>query len=106
MAAGSTEAMFHNEMMPIYDRAKRECGYNATRFLQLVTENGGLNAAKTLLRSSALSDGLVELWKHKRLDLTMEALILRPPWRSLFTNEELATADTRLRDLGYSPADD
>jgi len=106
MAAGSTEAMFHNEMMRIYDRAKRECGYNATRFLQMVTENGGLNAAKSLLRTNAVSDGLVELWKHKRLDLTMEALILRSPWRSLFTNEELATAETRLRDLGYSPAAD
>lgn len=33
MAVGSTEAMFHKEMMRIYDRAKRECGYNATRFL-------------------------------------------------------------------------
>ncbi len=92
--------------MRIYDRAKGECGYNATRFLQLVTENGGLNAAKTFLRLNALSDGLVELWKHKRLDLTMEALILHSPWRSLFTNEELATAETRLRDLGYSPTAD
>ena len=106
MAAGSTEAMFHNEMMRIYDRAKRECGYNATRFLQMVTENGGLNAAKSLLRTNAVSDGLVELWKNKRLDLTMEALILRSPWRSLFTNEELATGETRLRDLGYTPTAD
>ena len=107
MAAGSqTEAMFHNEMLRIYDQAKRECGYNATRFLQMVTENGGLNAAKSLLRATAVSDGLVELWKHKRLDLTMEALILRSPWRDLFTNEELATAETRLRDLEYSPAAD
>ena len=36
----------------------------------------------------------------------MEALILRPPWRSLFTNEELATADTRLRDLDLTMNDD
>jgi hypothetical protein len=102
--ASSTEAQFHNEMIYIYESAKRECGYNATRFLQMVTELGGLQAAKTLLRSNALSDGLVELWQRGRLDLTMEALILRSPWKSLFTSEELATAENRLRELGYTPA--
>ncbi len=70
----------------------------------MVTEQGGLQAAKTLLRTNALSDGLVELWRRGRLDLTMEALILRSPWKTLFTEEELAIAAERLRELGYTPS--
>lgn len=101
MADDSIEGRFHHEMIRIYERAKRECGYNATRFLQVVTELGGLQAAKSLLRANTLSDGLTELWRLGRLDLSMEALILRSPWNSLFTEEELATAANRLRDLGY-----
>ncbi len=102
--ATSIEGKFHNEMIQIYEKAKQECGYNATRFFQMVTELGGVQAARSLLRSNALSDGLVELWERGRLDLTMEALVLRPPWKILFTSEELATAEKRLRDLGYAPA--
>jgi hypothetical protein len=58
------EAQFHAEMIRIYERAKSECSYNATRFLQMVTQMGGLEAAKALLRTDILSDGLVELWGH------------------------------------------
>jgi hypothetical protein len=103
MAMGDLEMQFHEEMLSIYKRALEECGYNATRFLQLVTTLGGLQAAKTLLHASGLSDGFVALWQHERLDLTMEAMVLKPPWDGLFTEEELGIARKRLEDLGYQP---
>jgi len=103
MTAGGIEGRFHREMIAIYKSAKRECGYNPTRFLRMVTERDGLQAAKALLHSNALADGFMELWNRRRLDLTMEALVLRSPWKNLFTDEELATAEKRLRDTGYSP---
>ena len=43
------EKCFHNAMVNIYKTAKSECGYNATRFLQLVSTKGGLAAAKQLI---------------------------------------------------------
>lgn len=82
------ENQFHGAMLSIYKRAKIECGYNATRFLQMVNEHGGLEAAKILLHNKDLSEGFVALWERGRLDLTMEALILKPPWKELFTKEE------------------
>lgn len=94
------EKKFHQAMLLIYERARDECGYNATRFLQMVNSRGGLEAARLLLHSP-LSDGFTALWELGRLDITMEALILQPTWSSLFTNEELEIARQRLEEAGF-----
>ncbi len=99
---GDLEARFHQQMLLVYKKAKDECHYNATRFLQLVGEQGGLQAAKTLLHADGYSEGLTALWKLHRLDISMEAVVIREPWCQLFTEEELATARNRLQDLGYT----
>jgi 5-methylcytosine-specific restriction enzyme A len=95
------EIKFHQRMLQIHEQAKAECGYNATRFLNMVTDQGGLQAAKALLSSSAYSEGLTRLWEERRLDISMEATILKEPWRSLFTPEELLVASKKLAALGY-----
>ena len=101
METGNLDLRFHDEMLEIYRRAKSECRYNAARFLQMVSESGGLNAARTLLAASTVSDGFSALWQSGRLDLTVEALVIRPPWNTLFTQYELEVARKRLADLGY-----
>ena len=97
------EQEFHQAMLHVYERARDECGYNATRFLQMVTDLGGLEAAKRLLSADELSDGFVKLWELGRLDISMEALVVDTKWQSLFTAEEVAIARRRLADCGYSP---
>lgn len=99
------EAAFHEAMINIYERAKNECRYTATRFLQLVNERGGLLAARQLLHSTGFSDGITRLWQENRLDISMEALVRSPRWRSLFTDEEIGIAEKRLRDLKYTGLD-
>jgi hypothetical protein len=100
----SLEAAFHQKMVDIYERAKSECHYNATRFLQMVEEHGGLQAAKQLIASKRLSEGLIKLWEMRRLDISMEALVIQEPWSSLFTAEEVSSARKLLKDLGYPHA--
>jgi len=95
------ENLFHLKMIDIYLRALNECGYRASRFLVMVNERGGLQAAKTLINASGVSDGFAALWEHGRLDLTVEAIILDPKWKELFTDHELDIARERLRKLGY-----
>jgi len=95
------EAKFHDEMLNVFKRAKDECGYVATRFLQLVNEVGGLAAAKALLAKDRFAYGLTELWERHRLDISMEAVVLDPRWASLFTEAELAVARGRLEALGF-----
>jgi hypothetical protein len=93
---------FHEEMINIYKKAKKECNYNAKIFLTMVVDHGGLEAAKILLSSDAPQYGFEKLWEYGRLDLTMEALALRPQYRSLFSDQELKMAEKRLRDYGYN----
>jgi hypothetical protein len=103
--ASDQEPSFHEAMIEIYERAKRECKYPANKFLQMVSERGGLETARYLLHSPGLSDGFTALWQRKRLDLTVEAYVLKPEWRGLFTEEEIKIATKRLSDLGYESSE-
>jgi hypothetical protein len=96
------EAQFGEAMFDIYRRAKTEAKYNATVFLQMLTDNGGLRTAKTLINSAKPSDGYTALYLREHLDLTVEAVVMdNPRWHSLFAPEELERAEKRLRAYGY-----
>lgn len=94
------EQEFHERMLDIYRVAKRDLSYNATRFLQMVSDQGGLAAARQLISGSP-SDGFTTLWERGRLDLSVEALVLRPEYEDLFTEDERRVAAERLRQFGY-----
>lgn len=95
------ERRFDAAMMGIFNRALEEAKYRATRYHQMLCDHGGLETAQLLLHSSHVSEGYTALWERKRLDLTVEALILEPEWHELFTEEERAKAAKRLKDYGY-----
>ena len=96
------EIEFHKDMIDIYRKAKEECGYNATRFLQMVSNDGGIKTAKKLLATAEPSDGFTELWRNHRLDLTMENLVIKLKYRSLYTEQEIEIAQERLASYGFS----
>lgn len=95
------ENQFHKTMLGVYVSALRECGYNATRFLQMVGNHGGLQAAKILLHTPGFQYGFTELWQCGCLRLTMEALVIQPRFSVLFTEEEIQIAKNRLQKCGY-----
>ena len=95
------ERRFNDAMLDVYRRAKSEASYNATRFLGMVTEMGGYEAARTLIHASTVSEGYTALWERRRLDLTVEAVILQPEWRDLFSELEREIARRRLAEYGY-----
>lgn len=91
------EQRFGDEMIDkVYRTAGKETGYWASYFLRAVKQHGGVAAAKRLLAQKGLSKGLLKLREKDRLDLSMEALVLRPEYRALFTDDERATAARRL----------
>lgn len=93
------EKDFHLLMRLIYDRAKKECGYNAIRFNKMLQDHEGLGTAQILLRAPTVSDGFVELYMRNRLDLTVEAQILaNEKFWPLFTEEELGKARRWLKE--------
>ena len=95
------EDNFHAAMVTIYKTAQKELNYNATRFLQLISNNGGLHAAKQLIAVDGGTYGFEVLWEHGRLDLSVEALVLEKEFRQLFTDEEITLCKTRLIKYGY-----
>lgn len=96
------EKQFHQAMVEIYETAKIECGYNATRFLQLVGSKGGVAAAKQLICKPGGTEGFTTLWECGRLDLSVEAHVLKPEYRELFTDEERKLCIERLKEFGYN----
>ena len=101
------EQEFHKAMLDIYSQAKRQVRYTATRFRRMVNERGGLDAAQALLATHEVSDGFTELWlRGKRLDLSVEYLVLKKPWRQLFSDDELAVARKRLCERDCEPPPD
>lgn len=89
------ERRFHREVVGIYETAKRELGYNVTRYLQMVSERGGLATARQLLWSDTSSEGFTTLWSHGRLDLTVEAHVLKPEFTPLFSDADGEQAEKR-----------
>ncbi|MGC3859893.1 AAA domain-containing protein [Micromonospora chersina] len=92
----SLEARFHREMVRICQRARDEVSYHPSLLLRLVTEKGGLASVRQLLHNPAVSDGFTALWERGRVDLTAEALALRPEFHALFTEQELTVARSRV----------
>ena len=95
------EKQFNKEMVAIYNRAKTECKYDATYLLKMISKEGGLKTAKHLINVKYVSEGFEKLFTLKRLDLTVEALVLTKPWHELFNSKELEIATKRLNSVGY-----
>lgn len=95
------ENKFNVAMQNIYNTAKKELGYNAARFLQLISEKGGVQAAKILISKNGGTYGFEVLWENKRLDLSVEAHVLKPEYTTLFNDEERNICKQRLERFGY-----
>lgn len=100
VAPRSIAKAFDRAMRAIF-AASSKIGYRPTEFLRMIERDGALPTAKHLIMSSRPSSGFTKLWELKRLDLTVEALALREPWRGLFSVAELERADRRLEQYGF-----
>lgn len=67
----------------------------------MIYEYGGVEAARRIIRE--MTETYEKLWEARHLELSVEALVLKPEWAPLFTPEELAVTRQRLEDCGYTP---
>jgi hypothetical protein len=103
VVVASDEALrrrFDRAMQEVYVRAKKEAGYTASYYLEMLHRHGGLETARRLLATPAVSDGFVALWERGRMDLTVENVVLLEEFEQLFSDEERETARQRLREYG------
>ncbi len=90
-------------MVNIYHDAAA-LGYRPTYFLQMVSEHGGVTAAKRLLQATEHQSGLTRLYELGRLDISAEYLVVQDRWKALFSDEERKKARERLLDYGFDPS--
>jgi hypothetical protein len=67
----------------------------------MVSEYGAVDAARRLLDVSSPAEGFTRLHELGRLDLSVEAMALRPEFEPLFTTRQRRAAKLRLDLLGY-----
>jgi len=104
-----TEAVkreLHSQMLRLFDNvgsASAAAGgpYWPRRYLQMVRTHGGLAAAQRWLARRDRPTGFDRLQKLGLLNLSVEALVLQPRFRVLFTPQEIAAARRRLENAGY-----
>ena len=93
---------FHEAMLNVYEQAGKEAGYWANYFLRSVRKYGGLEYARRMLqvrRNDSMQKGLQALIDAGRVDISMESLVIRPEFISLFTDAEILEARRRLREI-------
>lgn len=93
--AADRKDLWEKEMLQIYNDAVA-IGYEASGFRGLVASHGPLRAAKMLINMDEPSDGFIQLWELKRLDISVEARAMRPEFRDLFSDSELGVCRRRL----------
>jgi hypothetical protein len=97
----SVVARFDGEMVDIYRRTGEAFDYWPNYFLRMVRNEGGVVAARKLLRDHKVSEGFLRLVKARRLDLSVEYFVIKPRYASLFTPEERKVARDRLGTYGF-----
>jgi hypothetical protein len=66
----------------------------------------GQDVAISLIQSQQIPVGFTHLYERQRLDLTVEALVLRPKWHGLFVRDTLVAARQRLEAYHHEFAHD
>lgn len=81
--------------------AQRAVKYKPNEFLKMLGSIGGYKTAVSLLTKPKVSDGFTRLYLERRLDLTVEAVILESRWARFFDEHLISSAEERLSKVGY-----
>jgi hypothetical protein len=89
---------FTREVLAAHRQAKRLFPTRPARYLQMVGKYGAAETARRLLGKGpgSIQSGLIQLASKGRLDLSLERKVLKPKYKSLFTEQILENARQRL----------
>jgi len=90
------QRQFHAAMIRLCDQARSRAKFPLHGLRAMINAKGGLMAAQRLLAEPRVSDTFAELARRGHLGLTVETLVLRPEFATLFNDEEKAVARNRL----------
>ena len=92
---------FTQDILDSIEESKK-LGYTPTRFIQMLqAENNDGYALALKIVNKNFQYGLEKLWEIKRVDLTMEARIIKPEYKDLFSEEIRKLCERKLKQYGY-----
>ena len=95
------EKKFSEEWMKKAEQTQAFEQYNATRLLKNIQERGGVSVARRMLERNGCSESFALLKKHNRVDLSMEALVVKGEYGALFEDDEVNQCFTLLCETDY-----
>lgn len=96
-----TEKKFSEEWVKKADQSQGMDGYNSIKLIKNIQQYGGVSVARRTLSRNGCSDNFEILKKNKRLDLSMEALIVRGEFGTLFEDDEVNQCFALLCECDY-----
>lgn len=92
---------FNEEVLLAIEKMKKEEHYTPTRFIQMLQQAG--NNAHEVVQRLVIKDvslGLEKLWEKGRLELSMEAIMTKPEYKELFSQEIIKICEKKLKQFG------
>ena len=92
---------FNEEVFQAIEESKK-IGYTPTRFIQMLHQanNNAVEVVQRLVTKEATT-GLEKLWEQGRLELSMEAIMIKPEYKELFSSEIITVCTKKLKKYGY-----
>ena len=92
---------FNEEVFKSIEKMKKEV-YVPTRFIKMLHQfkNDAVEVAQRVVAKNA-TIGIEKLYEKGRLDLSMEALIIKPEYKELFSSQVINICTRKLKQLGY-----
>lgn len=95
--------LFHQDMIELYKKIIKIVKYKPTRLMDYINRYGGYEAAVKYISTESNVQDFAVLWEKEHLDLSVEALITKEEYRSLFSEEILDFCDRKLKQYSYAP---
>lgn len=95
------EKKFSEEWMKKEEESQGMEGYNPARNLKNIQERGGVSVARRVLDRICCSENFEILKRNNRLDLSMEALIVKGEYAVLFEDNEVNQCLALLCECNY-----
>lgn len=95
------EKKLQQEVLKACEKAEKDYGCKMTRLIEVIERFGIVNAAKEIIRKGRTSDCFSKLAEAGHIELTMEAIIVKPQYSELFTDEEVNACFELLCEKGY-----
>lgn len=95
------EKKLQQEVLKSCKAAEKECGCKMTRLMDTIERFGVVNAAKEIIRKGRTSDCFSKLVEAGHIELSLEAIIVKPQYEELFDDDEVNACFELLCENGY-----